>query len=544
MSSAAGLPGTVYLVGAGPGDPGLITVRGRELLARADAVVYDRLAPAELLDACPPAAERHYVGKAAGRHSLDQAGICRLLADLAARHQVVVRLKGGDPFLFGRGGEEALYLAERGIPFEVVPGVTSALAVPAYAGIPVTHRGVASSLAIATGHGARAEDEPEPGAARPAEPGAHAAAGTFEEAPVDWAAVARGADTLVVLMGVGALERITGDLLAGGKDPATPAAVIERGTTPGQRVVTGRLSDIAARARTEAVKPPALLVVGKVVRLRQAIVWLERRPLFGRRVVVTRAREQQSALRGRLGDLGAQVLEFPVIRIEPPADVGPLAGAVARLAEFHWIVFTSPNGVAGFWDRLAAAGLDARALAGARLGAVGPGTADALAARGVRADLVPGRYETLALAEALRGRVCRGMRVLLPRAAEAPDHLTRALAGLGVEVEEVPAYRTVMDGANAAAVRSALAEGTVDAVTFTSSSTVRNFFAALAPGTPAGGEPARLLGGVATVCIGPVTATTLREYGIEPAAVASPSTIDGLVEAVVRAVGTSGRDQS
>ncbi len=493
--------GRVTLVGAGPGDPGLITLRGVEALRQAEVVVYDYLASPELLRHVPVAAERIYVGKKAGAHTMAQEEIGALLVGLGQEGKRVVRLKGGDPFVFGRGGEEAAALAEAGIPFEVVPGVTSAIAVPAYAGIPVTHRGVASSLAVVTGH-----EDP-----------------TKAESAIDWQALA-GVDTVVFLMGAGNLPRIAAELVARGKPAATPAAVIQWGTLGSQRTVAGTLADIAARAGDAGLSSPAVTVVGGVVALREGLRWFDRRPLSGLRVLVTRTRDQASKLAEGLRALGAEPVECATIETAEPDDWAPLDRAIAAIGGYQWVVFTSANGVEAFFRRLARAGRDARALAGARLAAIGPATAEALAAHGLTADLVPGEYVAEALSEAL-GDV-GGLRMLLPRADIARPALAEQLRAAGALVDEAVAYRTVAPAGLETTLRQAL-DG-ADVVTFTSSSTARHLVAALTPG-----EAARALAGVAVACIGPVTADTVRELGLTPAVVAEEYTVDGLLKALV-----------
>jgi uroporphyrinogen III methyltransferase/synthase len=494
--------GRVTLVGAGPGDPGLITLHGVEALRQADAVVYDYLASPELLAHAPEQAELIYVGKQAGRHTLAQSEINALLVRLAREGKRVVRLKGGDPFVFGRGGEEAEALVAAGVPFDVVPGVTSAIAAPAYAGIPVTHRGVASSLAIVTGH-----EDPQKATSA-----------------IDWGSLA-GIDTLVFLMGVANLPAIAAELIAHGRRSDTPAAVIQWGTVGRQRTVTGTLADIATRVEEAGLGSPAVTVVGAVVGLRERLRWFDRRPLLGLRVLVTRTREQAGRLAEGLRALGAEPVECAVIETAPPLDWAPLDRAIGELGAYRWIAFTSANGVEAFFARLALAGRDARALAGARLAAIGPATAAALAARGLRADVVPAEFVAEALADAL-GDV-RGARVLLARADIARPALAERLRAAGALVDEVVAYRTVRPEGLEARLRQALAGA--DVVTFTSSSTVRNLFEALGPS-----EAAQALRGVAVACIGPVTAQTARELGLEPAVVAEEYTIEGLLEALVR----------
>ena len=484
---------TVYLVGAGPGDPGLITVRGAEVLARADVVVYDRLSVASLLDLAPPGAERISVGKAPGRASLPQADINALLVERGKAGGEVVRLKGGDPFLFARGGEEVAALRAAGVPFEVVPGITSAMAVPAYAGIPVTHRGLASSFTVVTGQ------EGEAGV------------------PVDWEAVARVGGTVAVLMGVAKREEIARRLMAGGLPADTPVAAITWGTRPEQRTCRTTLGRLAA----EPIESPAVMLVGGVAAL--DLAWYESRPLFGRRVIVTRAREQASDLVERLHELGAATVELPVIEIGEPADGGAaLREAARRVGDYDWVAFTSANAVIRFFAALGAVGLDSRALGGRRVAAIGPGTADALAAAGVRADLVPERF----VAESLLDAVPAGPgRVLLPRAAVARDALPAGLERRGYTVDVVEAYRTAVGRPAAEAL---VAAATAHAVTFTSSSTVTNYLAV------AGDVPVPPV----VACIGPITADTARAAGLTVDVVAAEHTIDGLVTALVEALGS------
>ena len=497
--------GRVYLVGAGPGDPGLLTLRGRDVLTLADVVVYDALISERLLDYAPPRAERIYVGKRASAHTLAQEEINQLLVDQARAGRTVVRLKGGDPYVFGRGGEEALALVEAGLEFEVVPGVTAAVAAAAYAGIPVTHRKVASAVGLITGH--EADDKPD--------------------SALDWDALARWQGTLAFYMGISNLPTIAQNLIAHGLRPNTPGAVIRWGTTPRQRVVTAPLESLAAAVEEAKLKPPALILVGDVISLRVKLNWFEQRPLFGRRIVVTRSRAQASDLAAKLESLGAEVIEAPAIRIEPPEDTGPL-DAAARTADFDWIVFTSTNGVDAYFDALRRAGLDGRALAGRRVAAIGPATADRLAAFGIRPDLQPAKFTGAAVAEALRsaGNLA-GVRILLPRTDIAPRELADALTAAGAAVREVIAYRTVPDMSNREALVETLATGDVDWLTFTSSSTVKYFCDAVGVDAVRGSK-ARI------ASIGPTTTATLRELGLAPTVEADPHTIPALVEAVLR----------
>jgi uroporphyrinogen III methyltransferase/synthase len=492
--------GTVYLVGAGPGDPGLITWRGLEILRAADSVVYDRLASPELLLQARADARLHYVGKAASNHALTQSEINQLLVDEAKAGRSVCRLKGGDPYLFGRGGEEADYLLENGLDFEVVPGVTSAIAVPAYAGIPVTDRRAGSTVAIATGH----EDAEK------------------TESQIDWRGLSRSADTIVVLMGVRNLREITQEFLAAGRDAATPAAVVRWGTTGKQQTVISVLSDIADEVERRRLTPPAILVVGQVVGLSKRLDWFGKRPLIGMRVLVTRPRHQTEALAALLREAGAEPVVCSLIRVEPLlVDAERLRQALSR--RWDWCLFTSANGVSCFGMSLRQAGLDWRAMAGARIGAMGPGTAAEVERRELRVDFTPSR----AIAENLAAElpdVAPGTRILLARAEEAREALPELLRARGAQVEIIPVYRTVQDERGAAAAASALAAGEVDAITFTSASTVRQLVAAAG---------AQALGGRLIVSIGPVTSAAVHDHGLSVDVEATEHTIPGLVAALV-----------
>lgn len=500
------MKGMVYLVGAGPGDYRLITLKGIECLKRAEVVVYDRLADERILAWAPADAERIYVGKASSHHTMRQEDISALLAAKAQEGKTVVRLKGGDPFVFGRGGEEGLLLEEKGIPFEIVPGVTSAISVPAYAGIPVTHRAVATSFAVVTGH-----EDPTKGGSN-----------------MRWDKLATGVDTLVFLMGVANLPRITQKLIENGRSADTPAAVIRWGTKPEQRVLVTTVGRAAEDVQRAGLKPPAIFLVGDVVKLRDRLQWFDRlsqRPLFGRRVLVTRARSQASRLTAALEELGAGVREVPAIRIAPPADgYAAIDAAIGTLMDYQWLVFTSANGVSAFFARLAAAGKDARALGYAQVAAIGTATAAKLREYGIRADVVPEEFRAEGVVAALKGKLPPHARVLLPRAEQAREVLPDGLRALGATVDVAPVYRTEAAAADGEALAAELAAGAYDYVTFTSSSTVRNL--------------AKILGGSAPLahtraaCIGPVTAETARELGIEPALVAEEYTIAGLTRAI------------
>jgi uroporphyrinogen III methyltransferase / synthase len=491
--------GTVYLVGAGPGDPGLMTARSLELIAAADAVFYDRLIPPGALDGAREDAELVYVGKQPGVPSVPQEKIGERLIKTARSGKSVVRLKGGDPFVFGRGGEEGEALREAGMEFEVVPGVTAGVAATAYAGIPVTHRDDASAVAFVTGH-----EDPEK-----------------EESALDWTALARFPGTLVFYMGVKRLQQNAASLIEAGRDPEEPAAAIERGTMPGQRTVEGTLGTIAEAVEREGVKAPALIVVGEVARRREQLGWLERRPLHGRRVVVTRARAQASGLARTLRELGAEVVELPAIRIEPRIESEEVKRMAGALGIYELVCLTSANGVRLLFEAMENAGLDARALAGVTVAAIGPGTARALAERGVLADLVPERFVAEGLIEALEDEEVAGARVLVARAAEARDVLPDALRERGAEVDVVSLYETVREEPQAEEVEAAQS---ADYVTFTSSSTVTNLSDALGDRFP---SSARI------VSIGPITSEAVRAAGLEVAVEAERHDIDGLLAALL-----------
>ncbi len=497
----------IYLVGSGPGDPGLFTVKGVECLRKADVVVYDRLAPEALLAHARPDAELIYVGKKPGEPTMPQEEINALLVELGRAGRMVVRLKGGDPYVFGRGGEEALELERAGLPFDVVPGVTSGIAAPAYAGIPVTHRGVSTSVAFITGHEDPTKGKPD----------------------VDWKGLANGAETLILYMGVGRLAEIASELIAGGRDPQTPVACVRWGTLPEQRTVTGTLENIAEKVAEANLKPPAITVVGDVVALREeGLDWFERKPLFGRRVVVTRARSQAGELSRELEALGAEVFEFPTIEIRPPEDFGPLDKAIRDLDSFDWIVFTSVNGVEAFVERLDHHSLDLRAVPrSAKLAAIGPATAQRVEEAGLRVDVTPEEYRAEALIGALTKDSLRGKKVLIPRAKIAREVLPEKLREAGAKVMVPAAYESVPSGEGRERLKRLLENGEVDCVTFTASSTVENFVSAFGEK-----EAGRLLSKTGVACIGPITAKTARDYAIRVDAEAEEYTIGGLVNAV------------
>jgi uroporphyrinogen III methyltransferase/synthase len=494
--------GIVYLVGAGPGDPKLATVRALELIERADVILYDRLVAPRLLDHARDEAQLTYVGKQPGRPSMPQEDINSLLVEHGRAGRIVVRLKGGDPFVFGRGGEEALALADADVRFEVVPGVTAGVAAPAHAGIPVTHREEASAVAFVTAH----EDPLK------------------EASALDWAALARFPGTLVFYMGVKALPALAAALVENGRPATEPAAVVERGTMPGQRTVTGTLGEIAADAQEAGIGPPAVTIVGPVAALRDRLAWLEQAPLFGRRVVVTRARAQASGLAGRLEELGAEVVQVPAIRVEPRSD--GIRQAVDELASGRCDVLclTSPNGANLLIEELDRQELDARVLSGTRIAAIGPGTAAVLRHWGIRADVVPPRSIAESLAAELVAQGVQDQRVLIPRAAEARDVLPRELERAGADVLDVALYETVAESLDERQLNEL---ASADYVTFTSSSTVRFLIEAI-------GGAGRLPEQARIVSIGPVTSQAALDLGLAVDVEADRHDIDGLVDALLR----------
>ena len=499
--------GMVYLVGTGPGDPGLITVRGLDLIRRAEVLVYDHLANPELLSQAPADSERIYVGKEASKHTLPQEEINALLVDRARSGKRVVRLKGGDPFIFGRGGEEAEFLVANNIPFEVVPGITSAIAVPAYAGIPLTHRDYTTSVAFITGH-----ERPEK-----------------EESTIPWKELATGPGTLVFLMGVKNLPLISNTLIRYGRPPQTPAAVIRWGTLNRQETLLGTISDISEKVREAGLKPPAIILVGEVVELRKQLNWFEERPLFGKRIVVTRSRAQASQLVELLAGFGAQVIEYPTILIKKIDPNPELEGAVQEIRNYHWIIFTSVNGVDCFFEQLDQMGLDTRTLGDLKIGAIGPATAEGLRRRAIRPDFIPEAYRAEGIIEGLVSEGVRGKRVLIPRAAQAREILPRQLSEAGADVRVVPVYETLPDTeADTEKLVQEIKARQVDMITFTSSSTVTNFFSGLEGKIDKGDFKDIIM-----ACIGPITEKKLKEQGFSARVVAEKFTIPELVDAIL-----------
>ncbi|MHB0913716.1 MAG: uroporphyrinogen-III C-methyltransferase [Armatimonadota bacterium] len=504
--------GKVYLVGAGPGDPGLITLKGLECVRKAEVIVYDRLAHPAILAEARPDAELIYVGKASSAHTMKQDDINRVLVEKALEGKAVVRLKGGDPFVYGRGSEEAETLADAGIPFEIIPGITSAVAVPAYAGIPVTHRGICSAFGIVTGH-----EDPTKGESR-----------------IKWDKISTGLDTIVFLMGVENLPNIVSELVKHGRDASTPIALVRWGTRSEQETLVGTLEEIVEKVRSTGFKSPAVIIVGDVVRFRDKLRWFDNRPLFGRKVLVTRTRDQASALSELLRKYGAEPIEFPVIRVAPPASFAELDAALERAEEYDWLLFTSANGVRATADRLKELGGDIRWLKGPKIGAIGPKTAEALTDLSISVDFVPAEF----VAESVVAQFPDDMqekRILLLRAAEAREVLPEKLRERGARVDVVPAYRTLTEESDSVPVRELLASGEIRFVTFTSSSTVTNFLK-LVGDTP-------ISDNTKIACIGPITAQTARENGLEPEIVAEEYTIDGLVWAMADYACSKGEDR-
>ncbi len=497
----------VYLVGAGPGDPELITLKGRRVLEAADVVLYDHLASTALLNLAPPTAEKIYVGKKKAEHAAPQDKICAMLVELGRTGRTVVRLKGGDPFVFGRGGEEAEALADAGIPFEVVPGVTSPLGIAAYTGVPLTHRAHTSVVTFVSGH---------------------------EVEHIDWSRVGVS-ETLVIFMGLTNFGRIAPAIIARGRPEHTPAMAVRWGTRADQLTITGTLATLPRLIAECGMKPPATIIIGEVVGLRDKLNWYERMPLFGQRVVVTRAREQAGDLTARLRALAAEVVELPTIEVREAQDYGPLDTAISCLSSYDWLIFTSANGVRFFLERLDRSGADVRAIRG-RICTIGPATRAVLEKLHLKVDLMPAEYVAEGLVEAFSAHDLAGKRVLLPRAAVARDLVPSELARLGARVEVVETYRTVMpEDAPARAGEIFGGEHKPNWITFTNSSRVKNFL-------EAAGRQA--LEGVRVASIGPVTSATARRLGIEVAVEGSQFTIDGLVEAIVAEAGaqrTNGR---
>ena len=504
MSGDGRTAGFVSLVGAGPGDPGLITVVGLDRIRRADVLVHDRLVAPSLINEAPDDAELIDASKSPDHHTLSQEAIGRVLVDRAGKGKFVVRLKGGDPFVFGRGGEEAEELARAGLEFEVIPGITSAIAAPAYAGIPVTHRGVASSFAVITGH----EDEAK------------------VDSSLDWSGIAHGADTLLFLMGRRSLPEIAERLIAEGRAPTTPAAAVQWGTLPKQRSVRATLATLAAAVDEAGLEAPVVIVVGPVVDLAARIDWYERQPLFGKRVLVTRTRQQAGVMAQRLRTCGAEAIELPTIEIVP-VEVAPIMASISHIASgtYDWVIFTSANGVREYFRHLETIQLDARVFGSTRVAVIGSETERALQSFGIRADVVPERFVAESLVEALAEFPMDGKRVLLARAAGARDVIPAVIRSRGADVDDVALYQARRPESAADEVLNRLSSGEIDVATFTSSSTVTGCLALLQGRT-------ELLADVVVACIGPITAKAARDAGLDVAVVSDRHTVDGLVDAL------------
>lgn len=494
--------GKVYIIGAGPGDPGLITVKGLKCLKEADVVIYDYLVNEEIVSQAKESVHLIYAGKKGGAHTLPQEEINRRLVDEARQGNIVARLKGGDPFVFGRGGEEAETLAQSGIPFEIIPGVTSAVAVPAYAGIPLTHRTYTSTLAFVTGH-----EDP-----------------TKEESDIDWENLG-GIGTVVFLMGVKNLSHITANLMVHGKHVDTPAALIRWGTTENQETLTGTISDITRKAEDRNFSPPAILVVGEVVNLRDVLNWFETKPLFGRGIVITRPEAQAEEFGSLLRAEGARVIHFPTIKIAPAESYEGLDRVISQLSQYQWIIFTSANGVGFFLKRLHGLGRDLRDLKDVRICAIGPATAATIEKLGIRVDVVPEEFISEGVVKEFEKLNLKGSRILLPRAEQARDVIPEGLTKLGAKVDVVTAYRTVNSGRDKSELENLIREGKVDAVTFTSPSTVTNFMEIM-------GKEFVIPSRIKIACIGPVTAAAVKKAGLPADIIQERYTIPGLVEAL------------
>lgn len=505
--------GKVFLIGAGPGDPGLLTIKARDCIASADVVIYDYLANEKVLAHARPDAELIYVGKKGGAHTCPQIDINLLLIEKGEAGKIVARLKGGDPYIFGRGGEEAEDLVKAGIPFEVVPGVTSAVAAAAYAGIPLTHRSHTSTLVFITGH----EDPSK------------------DDSSIAWEHIAPGTGTMVFYMGMGNLPKITSKLIQHGRSADTPIALISWGTYPHQKTLTGTLGNIIERAKEARFKPPVIIVVGEVVGLRKQLNWFEERPLFGRKVIVTRAREQMSGFADLISNAGADVIEFPTIQINPPGEFSALDSSIKNLNTYDWLVFTSVNGVKFFKERLEFNGLDARALAGLKICCIGPATADKIRQMGIIPDLLPSEYRAegvIEKMEQLGEGALKDKKFLIPRAKVAREILPNRLKELGAHVDIVCAYETVRPDSKTEEVEAMLKNGEIWAITFTSSSTVHNFCEMFA-----GDDWREMLGKTRIACIGPITAKTAREKGLEVDIMPAEYTIPALVDVLIASAG-------
>ncbi|MFH2011854.1 MAG: uroporphyrinogen-III C-methyltransferase [Pseudomonadota bacterium] len=498
--------GKVYLIGAGPGDPGLITLKGIECIRKADVIVYDYLANSKLLEYANKDVEFIYVGKKGGDHTYSQSQINSIIIQRAREDKVVARLKGGDPFIFGRGGEEAEELVASGVSFEIVPGVTSAIAVPAYAGIPLTHRDFTSNVAFITGH-----EDP-----------------TKDESSIAWDKISTGIGTLVFLMGVKNLQKIVKNLIKNGRDPMTPVAIIRWGTLGRQDTVTGTLETIIELAKEKNITSPVITVIGDVVGLRDKLNWFETKPLFGKKIIVTRARSQASEFTNLLREYGAEPIEFPIIEVRPPLSFDTLDKAIDNLEKYDWLILTSVNGVRFFFERLRTRGRDVRDLKGIKICAIGPRTAGDIEKSGINIDFVPDEYKAEAILEGLKKIGIEGKNILLPRAEEAREILPEEIRKSGGNIDVVIAYKNVKPLEDKETIKGLLKEGIIDVITFTSSSTVKNFAEMFERD-----ELLSLIKGITVASIGPITAETAKKLGIKTDIMPENYTIPDLTYAII-----------
>jgi len=497
--------GIVYLVGAGPGDPGLLTLKGKRCIERADVIIYDHLVNDKLLEFAKNGAEKIYVGKIAGKHSKPQEEINSLLISKAREGKVVARLKGGDPFIFGRGGEEAMELSNNSIPFEVVPGISAATSVPAYAGIPLTHRDFNSSIALITGH----EDTLRGGS------------------KIEWKGISNCIENLIFFMGVKNLPNIVKNLIEHGRSPDTPIAVIRWGTTPLQETVAGKLSDIVEQVKEREIKPPAIIVVGGVVALREKLNWFEKKPLFGKKILITRQKAQAEDFVKLIEEAGAIPVKFPVIETVHPDSWNALDDSIKKLGSYNWIIFTSANGVRFFMERLKFNGKDIRELKGIKICAIGPKTAAFVESLGIKADIMPEEYIAEGVIKEMFKIGIEGEKILLPRASAARDILPREIKKMGAEIDVADAYKTVKPAAEAEEIKELFKKGGVDMITFTSSSTVKNFMSFF------NDSEKGLIADAVIASIGPITAKTVEEFGFKSDIVADEYTIEKFVEKII-----------
>ncbi|MDQ1328605.1 MAG: uroporphyrinogen methyltransferase / synthase [Candidatus Poribacteria bacterium] len=508
--------GTVYLVGAGPGDYRLITLRGLDCIRNADVIVYDRLVNPVLLSYARSDVEFIYVGKSSDRHTMKQDEINTVLVLEAKKGKSVVRLKGGDPFVFGRGGEEAEFLLDNNVIFEVVPGISSSISAPAYAGIPVTHRDMASSFAVITGH--EADDK-------------------NSDSSINWEKISTGCDTLVFLMGLQNLPSIVNNLIKNGRDPHEPIALIQSGTTPDQRLLIGNLSNIVEKAELEKFSPPTISVVGKVASLGNRLAWFGKKPLSGKRIIITRSLHQAQKMVDLITDLGGEPLTFPTIEIVPPTQSEPMDKSINNIEKYSWLIFTSVNGVSAFLDRMRYLHKDIRSLKDIKICSIGPKTKEELEKHGLVTDYTPESYTSQELSSGLKDILKAGERILVPRAEIAPDSFSE-LRDMGFDIDEVPAYKTIQGSGNIELVRELFHNRKINILTFSSSSTVINFVEMMKSN-----NLHELLEGVIIACIGPVTASTASNLGIPVHIVANEYTVEGLITSILDYYSNDKRDK-